>query len=88
MAGILSQSDSDSQSLREDNSQSDNYSDDACNSDSDDHHDSQHDDSLLYSNNEDSSSEWQSMSLKRKLPEEVQAMPEEPKAVLCFSSVY
>jgi hypothetical protein len=26
--------------------------------------------------------------LKRKLPEEVQAMPEEPKAVLCFSSVY
>ena len=28
------------------------------------------------------------MSLKRKLPEEVQAMPEEPKAVLCFSFVY
>ena len=26
--------------------------------------------------------------MKRKLPEEVQAMPEEPKAVLCFSSVY
>ena len=28
------------------------------------------------------------MSLKRKRPEGVQAMPEEPKAVLCFSSVY
>ena len=28
------------------------------------------------------------MSLKRKLPDEVQAMPEEPKAVLCFSSVF
>ena len=26
--------------------------------------------------------------MKRKLPEEVLAMPEEPKAVLCFSSVY
>ncbi len=28
------------------------------------------------------------MSLKRKLPEEVQATPEKPKAVLCFSSVF
>jgi hypothetical protein len=28
------------------------------------------------------------MSLRRKLPEEVQATPEEPKAVLCFSSVF
>ena len=28
------------------------------------------------------------MSLKHKLPEEVQALPEEPKAVLRFSSVY
>jgi hypothetical protein len=26
--------------------------------------------------------------LKRKLPEEVQATPEKPKAVLCFSSVF
>ncbi len=26
--------------------------------------------------------------MKRKLPEEVQATPEKPKAVLCFSSVY
>jgi hypothetical protein len=26
--------------------------------------------------------------LKRKIPEEVQATPEKPKAVLCFSSVY
>ncbi len=88
------QSDSDSQSLREDNSQSsDNYhnsdkdhnSDD--NHDSDEDHASQHDNYIsLYS--EDSQSEWQSTSLKRKLPEEVQATPEKPKTVLCFSSFY
>ena len=80
------QSDSDLQSLRKDDSQSDHNSDDAHNSSSDEDHNSQLDNDIsLYS--DDSSIEWQSMSLKRKLPEEVQAMPEEPKAVLCFSSV-
>ena len=75
-----SQSFSDSQSLREDDSQSDHNSDDAHNSSSDEDHNSQLDnDNSLYS--DDSSIEWQSTSLKRKLPEEVQAMPEEPKAV-------
>ena len=72
-----SQSDGDSQSLREDDSQSDHNSDDAHNSSSDEDHSSQHDnDNSLYS--DDSSNEWQSTSLKRKLPEEVQAKPGEP----------
>ena len=66
------QSDSDSQSLREDDSQSDRSSDDASNSSSDENHNSQLDnDNSPYS--DDSSIEWQSTSLKRKLAEEVQA---------------
>ncbi len=75
------QSDSDSHSLRENNSQSsddDSNSDEDHNSDddhnSDEDHDSQHDNNnSLYI--DDSNNEWQSTSLKRKLPEEVQATP-------------
>ena len=51
------QSDSDSRSLREENSQSDTQSDNADNISSDDHHNSQYDQDSLYSNSEDSSNE-------------------------------
>ena len=51
------QSDSDSRSLREENSQSDTQSDNADNISSDDDHNSQYDQDSLYSNSEDSSNE-------------------------------
>jgi hypothetical protein len=51
------QSDSDSRSLREDNSQSDTPSDNADTISSDDDHNSQYDQDSLYSNSEDSSNE-------------------------------
>ena len=51
------QSDSDSRSLREENSQSDTQSDNADNISSDDDHNSQYDQDSLYSNSEDSNNE-------------------------------
>ncbi len=83
------QSDSDSRSIREHNSQdSDDDHDSDNDRNSDDDHNSQLDRNSLYSNCDESSCECQSTSLKHKLPEEVQAAPEKPKAVLYFSSVY